>query len=69
MSSMLLPGRPPLTRSRPSSLTSTKSIVATKRSVAAPSALPLAGLAAAAAAAWLAARVLPGDEDDNSEVR
>ena len=75
MSSMLLPGRPPLTRSRPSSSvapwhsTPTSSAATTRPVAKAPSALPLAGLAAAAAAAWLAARVLPGDEDDNSEVR
>ena len=72
MSSMLLPGRPPLVRSsRPSfSSSSSSSATTTPTPVAkAPAALPLAGLAAAAAAAWLAARVLPGDEDDNNEVR
>lgn len=53
-----------MTRPRHSS-TSTPSPAT--RPVAA-SALPLAGLAAAAAAAWLAARVLSGDEDNN-EVR
>jgi hypothetical protein len=41
----------------------------TRPAAKAPSALPLAGLAAAAAAAFLAARVLPGDEDDTNEVR
>ena len=73
-SSMLLPGRPPLVRSRPSLSTSTAtSMTTTTQRIAlakTPPALPLAGLAAAAAAAWLAARVLPGgDDDDNGEVR
>lgn len=67
MSSMLLPGRPPLTRARPST-SSPMTSPATRTVAKAPAALPLAGLAAAAAAAWLAARVLPGDEDNN-EVR